>query len=102
MLVVCAAALLAFQSREITAQSQRVVEGILKAQYEDYADSARITHFLNTGTEPTPVRFQRPTDRRLLHGSRVRLRGTMSDGTLMLTEGTDLNALSIVAPVSPN
>ena len=104
-LVVCAAAILLLFSQRIAAQGrggERVVEGILEVQYEDSPNGARLTHFLNTGTERIPLHFHTNPPHHLLTGSRVRSRGTMTDGTLMLTSGTDSAQMTTVSLASPN
>ncbi len=78
------------------AAQRRSLEGTLEVLYEDAIDSARIRHFLNTGTERVPLRFERNPPRHLLHGSRVRMNGTVqSDGTLMLTAGDAANMTTV-------
>jgi hypothetical protein len=67
----------------VVAQAQSVIDGTLEVYYEDGYDGGRLRHYLNTGTERVPLRFsQNPS--RLAAGSRVRARGVVRDGTLML------------------
>jgi trimeric autotransporter adhesin len=84
------------------ASAPRDVEGTLEVHYEDSTDGARLTHFLNTGTERIPLRFEKNPPRHLLTGSHVRAHGTMSEGVLALTSGdgptSDLTTLALASP----
>ena len=69
------------------------VDGTLEVLYEDSAAGARLTHYLNTGTERLPLRFARNPPERLLTGAHVRARGARRNGTLMLDTGADVSSL---------
>ena len=96
-----------FVANRAAAQGQngprlRDVEGILEVHYEDAVDGARLTHFLNTGTERIPLRFDRNPPRHLLTGSRVRARGIETAGVLALGSGTSVSNLQTMALASPD
>ncbi len=81
-----------------TAAAAVQLEGELEVQYEDSNTGARLVHYLRSGDTRMRLRFTgRPPD--LLHGSRVRVRGTMRNGALELSgDGTTVQALTSVAP----
>src|SRR5262245_17369546 len=66
----------------VMAQEQRVIDRTLVIHIDNGYAGARLTHFLDTGTEHLPLRFA-GNPPRLHTGSRVRARGLMRDGTLM-------------------
>jgi hypothetical protein len=79
----------------------RVIEGTLEVQYEDSADSARLTYVLNTGTNRIPLGFRKNPPRHFGHGSRVRVHGTMSNGTLELSSVSDTSGVTTMSLASP-
>ena len=99
-LAVCAATILLLASQGVesprmAAQGQSsVVDGTLEVHYEDSYAGARLTHYLNTGTERLALRFGRNPPDRLLTGARVRARGARRNGMLMLDTGADVSRLS--------
>ena len=106
-LAFCAAAILLLvsqgvESPRIAAQGQSVIDGTLEVHYEDSYAGARLTHYLNTGTERIALRFARNPPERLLTGTRVRARGARRNGMLMLDTGADVSSLDpdIAAPSS--
>ena len=79
----------------MAAQGQSsVVDGTLEVHYEDSYAGARLTHYLNTGTERLALRFTRNPPERLLTGTRVRVRGARRNGMLLLDTGADVSRLS--------
>src|SRR5262245_10297633 len=80
----------------VVAQEQRVIDGTLEIHNEDGYDGARLKHFLDTGTEHVPLRFA-GNPPRLHTGSRVRARGLMRDGTLMLDPAFGESGLTTLA-----
>ena len=79
----------------------RVIDGTLEIHYEDGADGARLIYALNTGTDRIPLHFRKNPPRHLGHGSRVRVSGTMTNGTLELSSGSDASAMTTMALASP-
>jgi hypothetical protein len=72
-------------------------DGTLEVLYEDNAGGSRLVHFLQTPAGRLRLEFAgEPTA--LLTGSHVRARGRISNGTLMLTSGTSVQALSVASP----
>src|SRR5437763_5142382 len=82
------------ESPRIAAQGQSVIEGALEVYYEDSYAGARLTHYLNTGTERIALRFARNPPERLLTGARVRAHGLHRNGMLLLDTGADVSSLS--------
>src|SRR5438034_9789536 len=88
-LAFCAASILLLASQGVesprmAAQGQSsVVDGTLEVHYEDSYAGARLTHYLNTGTERLTLRFGRNPPERLLTGTRVRARGARRNGMLL-------------------
>jgi len=103
-LLLCIATIASLYAAPARAQGQnnrRVVEGTLEALYEDGPTSARLTHFINTGTERIPVRFQDRLPLHVLHGSRVRATGTMNAGVLELSSGSGTSSPSGSSSFTP-
>src|SRR5258706_4659184 len=82
------------ESPRMAAQGQSVLDGTLEVQYEDSYAGARLTHYLNTGSERLALRFTRNPPERLLTGTRVRARGARRNGMLLLDTGADVSRLS--------
>src|SRR5258706_1528198 len=98
-LVFCAATILllalqGIESPRIAAQGRSVIDGTLEVEYEDSYAGARLTHYLNTGTERLTLRFARNPPERLLTGAHVRVRGARRNATLLLDTGADVSSLS--------
>src|SRR5436190_2416280 len=101
-LVCCAATMLLLASQgvespRIAAQGPSVIDGTLEIEYEDSYAGARLTHYLNTGTERLALRFAGHPPERLLTGARVRVRGARRTGMLLLATGADVSRLSAEA-----
>ena len=98
-LACCAATILLLVSPGVespwaAAQGPSVLEGTLEVQYEDSYAGARLTHYLNTGSERLALLFARKPPERLQTGARVRVRGARRKGALMLDTGADVSSLS--------
>ena len=82
-------------------QGRRTLEGALEVYYEDSTASTRLIHILDTGNERIPLRMNGHERRRLSSGDRVRVRGTMTAGTLALDPdgggGSSLETLSLAS-----
>jgi hypothetical protein len=92
--VVTTAPTLRGQGRQETTLTE--ADGTLEILYEDYTGGSRLHHFLNTPTGRLRLEFAgEPTA--LLTGSHVRARGRLSNGTLMLTSGSSVQALSVAS-----
>src|SRR4051812_3058190 len=96
-LACCAATILLLASQGVESQSaapgRTVVDGTLEVHYEDSYAGARLTHYLNTGTERLALRSARNPPERLLTGARVRARGARRTGMLMVDTGADVSSL---------
>src|SRR5688572_21270768 len=79
------------ESPRIDAQGQSDIEGTLEIHYEDSYAGARLTHYLNTGTEHLALRFARKPPEGLRTGARIRARGARRNGTLLLETGADVS-----------
>src|SRR5688572_13445152 len=82
------------ESPRVDAQGQSDIEGTLEIHYEDSYAGARLTHYLNTGTERLVLRFARQPPAGMLTGARVRARGARRNGTLLLDTGADVSPVS--------
>ena len=92
--VVATAPTLRGQGRQETTLTE--ADGTLEILYEDYTGGSRLHHFLETPTGRLRLEFAgEPTA--LLTGSHVRARGRLSNGTLMLTSGSSVQALSVAS-----
>jgi hypothetical protein len=92
--VVTTAPTLRGQGRQETTLTE--ADGTLEILYEDYTGGSRLHHFLKTPTGRLRLEFAgEPTA--LLTGSHVRARGRLSNGTLMLTSGSSVQALSVAS-----
>jgi len=77
------------------------VDGTLEVQYEDYDGGARLRHFLDTPAGRLELSFpSNPPE--VPSGSRVRARGRLTNGMLMLTGTSSGSSLQTLALASPN
>lgn len=77
-----------------TAEGQ--YEGDLEVQYEDFDGGSRLHHFLHANGRR--LRLELAGSRtNLLSGARVRVRGRLQNGTLALSSGSTLEALSVAS-----
>jgi len=89
-------------SPAIEAQGQRTHEGTLEVYVEDSYQGPRLNHVLDTGTQRIPLQLGR-NRKHLLSGSRIRARGAMRNGTLMLDPdsggaGSSVETLALASP----
>src|SRR5207249_2176417 len=75
------------------------LSGELEVEYEDSVSGSRLNHFLRTD-DGRRLRLQFSESPGLLTGARIRARGRLINGTLMLTSGTSVQTTAPLA--SPN
>ena len=79
-------------------EAEVTLDGILQVFHEDYAQSSRYRHFLQTSTERLSLHFAKEAPK-LLTGTRVRVRGVRLGQDLALNgTGGSVQALSSIAP----
>ena len=66
---------------------ETVLEGDLEVLYEDSAGASRLLHYLNSGGQRISLQFLSDPPG-LLTGTRVRVRGTLVNATLMVVSGS--------------
>ncbi len=79
-------------------EAEVTLDGVLQVFHEDYAQTSRYRHFLQTTTERLSLHFAKDAPK-LLTGTRVRVRGVRLGQDLALNgSGGTVQALSSIAP----